>query len=154
MYIIVQSILEQKIIADDCIVNIVIRYALNWFIGNIAYFCWKCLFSDICHNTIHLRNFLFGNYLSPHPTPSVTFHSLSFRQISSSRPTKAHLGWKANSNYIFFISKAIKTSKIELVMILKNALALVYLFFLSPSRSYRVQFHDNKWTFYKTSNLQ
>ena len=73
MYIIEQSILVQKIIADGCIVNVVIRYALNWFIGNIAYFCWKCWFSEICHNTIDLRNFLFSNYLSPHPTPSGTF---------------------------------------------------------------------------------
>lgn len=73
MYIIEQIILVQKIIADGCIVNVVIRYALNWFIGNIAYFCWKCWFSEICHNTIDLRNFLFSNYLSPHPTPSGTF---------------------------------------------------------------------------------
>lgn len=38
MYIIEQSILVQKIIADDCIVNVNIRYALNWFIWNIAFF--------------------------------------------------------------------------------------------------------------------
>ena len=138
MYIIEQSILVQKIIADGCIVNVVIRYALNWFIGNIAYFCWKCWFSEICHNTIDLRNFLFGNYLSPPSYPlRHILNSLSFRQIFSSRPTKAHLGWKTNNDYIF-LSRSDKTLKIELVIICKNALALVYSFFLSPSHSYPV----------------
>lgn len=50
---------------------------------------------------------------------------------------------KDDKQWLYFLfSQAIKTSKIELVIIFKNALALVYSFFLSPSCSYPFSFNS------------